>query len=142
MMLERELNEIVASELRSHGLIVIQEMRLPPAEFDIIAFDPQTLRLANFEIKRRDWGLTLRQAMRGQLYCHFAVAVLPQRMRERLDMSEFSDRGIGLVFYSEKPKGASLELKLELLPELSDLQNRGFKRQMYGEFAAIMGEWA
>lgn len=137
-MLERELNECVATQLRKLGLVVLQEVRLHPAEFDIVALDPETLRLANFEIKRRGWLSLLHQAIRGQLYCHFAIAVLPLRMKDRLPVGEFAARGIGLVYY--RVSDGEVTMELELPAELSHSQNRGLKRQMYSAFAPTFGE--
>src|SRR6266481_7629111 len=95
--LEREINDLIATELRETGLLVLQEVRLHPCEMDIVLLDPSTLRLATLEIKRGNWRAVLSQAARAQRYCHFAIAVLPISLRDRTPVEEFVSRGIGLI---------------------------------------------
>lgn len=128
-LLERDINDAVASRFRRDGFVVMQGVRIHPEEFDIVLFDPGTRRLANIEIKRRDWVNLFRQARRGQLYCHFSIAVLPSGLGGRIDLSVFRNSGVGLIFYVAANK--RIELEYVVSPRMSARINRGFKVSMY-----------
>jgi hypothetical protein len=137
-LLEREINALIADEMRETGLLVLQEVRLHPCEMDIVLFDPKSLRLAILEIKRTNWRAVLSQAIRAKLFCHFAVAVLPASLREIAPVDEFESRGIGLVFYEEV--GDRLNLTVASTPLLSKVINRPFKQLVYRQFQVAYGD--
>jgi hypothetical protein len=137
-ILEREINKRVAAVMRQRGCCVLQEVRCPACEIDIVMFDPGTLRLAGFEIKRRDWRESLVQACRTQLYCHFSVAVLPLTMRGVVPVEEFSSRGVGVMFYSITKKSIDLVPVVDPVP--TGKVNRTFRRQLYQRFLAAYGD--
>jgi hypothetical protein len=66
-LLERDVNRQLSRLLTRDGMYVLSEVRLNPYELDIVALDPLSLKLVNFEIKRRDWRGVLDQALRSQL---------------------------------------------------------------------------
>jgi hypothetical protein len=137
-LLEREINTRITELMRQRGCYVLQEVRCPACEIDIVMFDPDTLRLAGFEIKRRDWRESLAQAYRTQLYCHFAVAVLPAKMESTVPVEEFSCRGVGVMFYSATEE--SINLVPVIGPVLTNKINRTFRRQLYERFLAEYGD--
>jgi hypothetical protein len=136
-LLEREINLLFAKEFKKRGFFVLREVRCPPCELDLILLDPISLTLINVEIKRVNWKKLLQQSKRAQLYCHFSVAAMPERMRAFVPIEEFQSRGIGIIFYQEKGR------KIELLPMLSPVRssqtNRGLKQQIYGHFSKKLG---
>jgi hypothetical protein len=136
--LEREINKLIAAQLEQTGLLVLREVRLHPCEMDIVLLDRSTLRLATLEIKRSNWRAVLSQAVRAQLYCHFAIAVLPISLRDRAPVEEFASRGIGLIFYEELDY--SITLTVAITPTISDVINRPFKQMVYRQFHARYGE--
>lgn len=135
---EREVNARLARVLRGKGLFVLQEVRCAPCEIDIVVLDPATLRLAGFEIKRRNWREVLQQACRTQLYCHFVCVVLPESISVSVDLKEFCQRGIGVIFY--KVDGRSLRLDSALAPQLTSEMNRSLRRRIYQSFADKFGD--
>lgn len=137
-LLEREINSLIADEMRQAGFLVLTELRLHPCEMDIVLFDPKTLKLANLEIKRANWRAVLSQAIRATLYCHFAVAVLPVSLRDVAPIEEFAKRGIGLILYDEGETGITLTLMCR--PAISGAINRPLKQLVYREFHARFGE--
>jgi hypothetical protein len=136
--LEREINDLIARQLRETGLLVLQQVRLHPREMDIVLMDPSTLRLATLEIKRGNWRRVLSQAAKAKLYCHFAIAVLPMSLRGTVPSEEFASRGIGLIFYEELD--GSIGLTVASAPTVSDVINRPFKQLVYQQFHARYGE--
>jgi hypothetical protein len=137
-LLEREINSLLAGEMRDAGFLVLQELRLHPCEMDVVLFDRRTLQLANFEIKRTNWKAVLSQAIRATLYCHFSIAVLPASLRNTAPVDEFFSRGIGLVFYEERD--GKLDLTLANKPSVSTVINRPLKQLVYREFHAQFGD--
>jgi hypothetical protein len=137
-LLEREINTLIAEEMREAGFLVLTELRLHPSEMDIVLFDPKTLKLANLEIKRANWRAVLSQAIRATLYCHFAVAVLPVSLQGVAPVEEFVKRGIGLIFYDESETGITLTLMCR--PSISGAINRPLKQLVYRQFYARFGE--
>ena len=137
-LLEREINNLIAEEMRAAGFLVLTELRLHPCEMDIVLFDPKTLRLANFEIKRANWRAVLSQSIRATLYCHFAVAVLPVSLQGVAPVEEFVNRGIGLIFYDETETGITLILTCK--PSISGAINRTLKQTVYRKFHSTFGE--
>lgn len=137
-LLESEVNLLLANELRSQRLLVLQNVRIHPCELDIVAMDPQTLRLVNIEIKRSGWRSLLNQAERGKLYCHYSVAALPASMKAVVPIEEFHSRGIGLLFF--EPAKRDISLTMQLQPSVSARINRSFKKILYSRFCAQYGE--
>jgi len=137
-LLEREVNTLIAGEMRETGLLVLQELRLHPCEMDIVLFDPNTLRLATIEIKRSNWRAVLSQASRAKLFCHFSIAALPVSLRSSAPVLEFATRGIGLIFYEEL--GKQVNLTVANIPQISDVINRPLKQLVYREFHAKYGD--
>jgi hypothetical protein len=135
---ERRINELLASLFEKKSLLVLREMRLHPCEMDIVILDPVSLKLANIEIKRRDWQSLLRQTIRAQLYCHFAIAAMPSEMKANVPVTEFASRGIGVVFYA--CENETLRLDAVCNAEPSNSINRGFKRQIYQQFCSSFPE--
>jgi hypothetical protein len=129
---ESTVNKLLASLFQRKEFLVLREMRLHPCELDIVVFDPISLKLANVEIKRRDWKSLLHQAIRAKLYCHFSIAAMPSNMRANVPVEEFSRRGIGVVFYTYENRAIHLDPACTAEP--SDAINRGFKRQIYQRF--------
>ena len=119
-------------------LLVLRELRLHPSEIDLVIFDRETLRLATFEIKRNNWRALMDQAVRAKLYSHFSSAILPISMRSNVPENEFSQRGLGLIFYEETVD--EIDLKLVIQPKLSDSINRSLKQQVYRRFYEHYGE--
>jgi hypothetical protein len=137
-LLEREVNRLLAGEMRDAGFLVLQELRLHPCEMDVVLFDPRTLKLANFEIKRTNWRAVLSQAVRATLYCHFSIAVLPATLRNTAPVDEFHSRGIGLIFYEERD--GKLDLSVANHPSVSTAINRPLKQLVYRQFHAEFGD--
>ncbi len=137
-LLEAEVNRRLANQFRAQQMFVLQNVRLHPCELDIVVLDPLTLALANIEIKRANWRAVLRQAIRGQLFCHYSVAVLPVSMRSSVPVIEFEQRGIGLAFYTEAKR--SLKLAVACQPGRSHDVNRLFKRLLYRQFSSLYSE--
>jgi hypothetical protein len=132
LLKERDINEILANELRADGFLVLQGLRLPPREIDIVALDPLSLCLTCLEIKRSDWKETVNQAIRSSLYGHYSIAVLPKSLSKYLKLHEFTRRGIGLLYFDYSKE--KLDFKLELKPTLSRNTNRHLKRRVYKKF--------
>lgn len=137
-LLERQINALIAAEMRTSGVLVLQEVRVHPCEMDIIMLDPVSLRLATIEIKRNNWRAALSQAMRAKLFCHFAIAALPMSLRNAARRDEFLTRGVGLIFYEEI--NGDLRLSVDVAPVTSDVINRTFKQLVYRQFHATYGE--
>lgn len=137
-LLEREINALIAGEMRETGVLVLQEVRLHPCEMDIVLFDPNTLRLATIEIKRANWRAVLSQASRAKLFCHFSIAALPASLRSSAPVHEFAIRGIGLIFYEEV--GKQVNLIVASTPLISDVINRPLKQLVYRQFHAKYGD--
>jgi len=137
---ESEINGLLAKKLRSHRLLVLQNVRIHPCEMDIVALDPITLRLINIEIKRTDWRALLNQAIRGTLYCHYSVAALPSSMRATVPVEEFRSRGVGLAFF--EIENHDLELTVGVQPAMSEKINRSLKKLLYSRFYAQYGDGA
>lgn len=137
-LLERDINLLFAKEFKKRGFFVLREVRCPPCELDLILLDPISLKLINVEIKRVNWKKLLQQSIRAQLYCHFSVAAMPERMKAFVPINEFQSRGIGVIFYKEKGR------RVEFLPLLSPVKsaqtNRGLKQQIYRHFSKKLGE--
>ena len=138
LLAEKEINARIARVFREHGLFVLQEVRCPPCEIDIVILDPASLQLAGFEIKRRNWREVFRQACRTQLYCHFVCAVLPASMRGSVELEEFNSRGIGVIFY--EVEGQSIRLDSAATPHLTGEMNRSLRCRLYQRFADAYGE--
>jgi hypothetical protein len=139
-LLESDINRLLANELRSQSLLVLQNVRIHPCELDIVALDPITLQLVNIEIKRADWRALLSQALRGTLYCHYSVAALPLSMKAAVPVDEFRSRGIGLLFF--EPRKDDIALTLCVQPSISPQMNRSLKKHLYSRFCAQYGEGA
>ena len=137
-MLESEINGLLAHELRSQDLLVLQNVRIHPCELDIVALDTFTLRLVNVEIKRADWRALLNQAIRGTFYCHYSVAALPAPLRAVVPEEEFRGRGIGLLYFEPGEHGVSWTLGVQ--PAMSTKLNRPLKRLLYSRFYARYGD--
>jgi len=133
-MLESELNKIISKKLCNSDFLIINELRLKPAEFDIIILNKITLQLINLEIKRNNWKKLLDQAIRGKLYCHYSIAVMPQKSKRNINLKYFEDNGIGVAFYNIY--GAEVECTLELEPHLSNIINRDYKKLLYKKIIA------
>jgi hypothetical protein len=138
VLLEREINIRIAKILRKSPYLVLQEVRCPACEIDIVLFDPVTLQLAGFEIKRHSWRETLIQACRNQLYCHFSIAVLPFSMQKKVPEEEFSRHGIGIIYYSVTNR--SVDLQLGQSPKITNKINRNLKRKLYERFSVKFGD--
>ena len=138
LLYEREVNRQAAVLFEARGLLVLREIRVNPCEIDLVLLDPGTARLAAIEIKRQNWRELLHQAERRQLYCHFSVAMMPVRMRSRVPLTEFSKRGIGVIFYEEMDK--HIQLFCALFPRLSESGNRALKKVLYTEFSIVCRE--
>lgn len=136
--LEREIVTSLARRLREQGLFVIPEARVMSCEMDVVVFDPVSLRMAAIEVKREGWREVLSQADKRKLYCHFAVAVLPARLKESIEEEEFSSRGVGLCYYTESRSRVGFQLAHQ--PSLHTSQNRSLKQRLYQLFAARFGE--
>jgi hypothetical protein len=137
-LLEREVGDIISTQMLKAGLLTLKRLRLSACEMDLVLLDPRTLRLANMEIKRRDWRKLLWQANRAKLYCHFSLAVLPASMRPAVREQEFGSCGIGLIYYQECLDGVRLEVAGS--PSLSNCINRPLKRLVYRSFHAAYGD--
>lgn len=136
-LFERDVNRKLSKLLAKDGLYVLSEVRLNPYELDVVALDPVSLRLVNFEIKRRDWRKLLNQSCRAQLYCDFAVAVLPARLEASVSINEFEVPGVGLFFY--RWTGRQLEMTARLQPRQASRPSRILKRALYARFADRYG---
>ncbi len=128
-LLEKDINIFICKELQKRSFFVLKEFRIAPAELDIVYLDPDTLLLTNIEIKRDNWRKLYFQALRGKLYCHFSVAVMPLASKKNIPLELFSEEGIGIIFYEQRKK--KIELFVELLPKLSDSINRNLKKIIY-----------
>lgn len=137
-LLEREVNNLISKKVQSDHLLVLRELRFHPCEMDIVIFDPKTLRLATLEIKRTNWRELLRQTIRGRLYCHFSIAVMPISMRDSVPLKEFALRGIGVFFYEAAHE--TINLSVAVRPTVSNQINRPLKQQIYREFYSRYGE--
>jgi DnaJ-class molecular chaperone len=109
--------------------IVTSEIRIPPAEFDIVSMDINNFLLTNYEIKKDGWKKLLNQSVRGQLYCHYAVAVLPKTKIKKGILEEFSMRGVGLIGYSLEE--GDIKFETVALAEQSTVINEYFKKTIY-----------
>jgi len=132
---ERDINDVLAQELRSAGYWVLQEVRVPPNELDLIVLDPLTLHLTCFEIKRNNWKTLLQQAVKTRLYGHYSIAVLPKPKNNTIPLGEFEKRGVGvLYFYNTNGK---FEFLQSIKPEFNTTCNRFLKRNLYKRFGGI-----
>ena len=138
VLLESEVNSLISKKMKTLGMIVMQELRLPPCELDVVLFDPQTLQLATLEIKRTNWRALLHQAIRAKLYSHFSIAVMPLSMSSSVPIEEFATRGIGVLFYEENNR--SIDLTIAAKPKISNVINRFLKQQLYRQFYIEHGE--
>ena len=133
MILEKDINNRIASKFRREKFFVVQEARFNPAEIDIIIFDIKTLKTACYEIKRSNWKEALRQACRNKRYCHYSYAILPEKRVGNIPRRSFEENGIGLIIFKVLKRG--IKLLLIIHPKLSDSINRVWKRAVYSKFS-------
>ena len=137
-LIEREVNIRLAELMGTEGFLVLRELRLGAAEMDVVLLNPRSRELLALEIKRARWREALMQALRAQLYCHFASAVLPVSIKPSVSYEYFEPCGIGLLFYRQTGETLALEQAVE--PRKSNKQNKYFKQQVYRRFLAKYGE--
>lgn len=132
---ENAVNDLVSQSLENAGFKVLTRVRVNPAELDIVLFDPRTLELTNIEIKKNKWERLFQQALRGKLYCHYSVVMVPIWSKEKIDLNSFTHEGIGVIFYEEL---SSTEVKLhyEAAPTRSTQLNRNLKKLLYREISS------
>jgi hypothetical protein len=135
---EHRVNSLLTNKLKKNKCIVVNRVRLSPAEFDLIILDPHSLQLINIEIKRNNWPRLFQQAQRGKLYCHYSIAMVPISSKASIDIQSFSREGIGLIFYEEKRNDINLYFEVE--PQRSTSINRYFKKMIYEEIESHYGD--
>jgi hypothetical protein len=135
---EKRINQIISARINGDDKICISQLRLASGEFDIVFLDKNSLRITNIEIKKNNWRHLLDQSIKRKLYCHYSIAVLPEKYKEKIPFREFEKNGIGLAFYKEF--GEELLLEMNLAPSLSSEINRYFKQILYKQFLSRCGE--
>lgn len=131
-MLEKEISKKFEKRLDKKKFHFQSEVRLIPAEIDLILLDKQTHELISYEFKRGNWKKTFLQALRNKLYCHYSYAVLPVSELCKIEKNEFIKEGIGLILFTTDARGISFKELLK--PEQSMRVNRQFKKQIYKKF--------
>lgn len=126
---ENQINNLLAKQLRKENCIVLNRLRFTAAEFDVIIFDPDTLSLINIEIKKDKWEKLFHQAIRGKLYCHYSLVMVPVESKNDIDLTSFAKEGIGVIFFEIKRN--KLLTYLELQPSQSNIMNRNLKKRLY-----------
>lgn len=132
---ENDVNDLVSQSLENAGFKVLKRIRLNPAELDIVLFDPRTLELTNIEIKKNKWERLFQQALRGKLYCHYSVVMVPIWSKEKIDLNSFTQEGIGVIFYEEL-SSTEVKLHFESAPKRSTQLNRNLKKLLYQEISS------
>jgi hypothetical protein len=134
LLSENAVNDIVSQRLEIDGFKVLTRIRINPAELDIVMLDPRTLELTNIEIKKNRWERLFQQALRGKLYCHYSVVMIPICSKGKIDLNSFTSEGIGVIFYEEL---SSTEVKLHYVsaPKRSNQLNRNLKKLLYQEIS-------
>lgn len=132
---ENAVNDLVSRSLENAGFKVLTRVRLNPAELDIVLFDPRTLELTNIEIKKNKWERLFQQALRGKLYCHYSVVMVPIWSKEKIDLNSFTNEGIGIIFYEELSP-TEVKLHYEAAPIRSTQLNRNLKKLLYQEISS------
>lgn len=132
-MLEREIASKFQKRVDTNLYLYRSEIRLSPAEIDLILLDKFSQELISYEFKRGNWKKTFIQALRNKLYCHYSYAVLPKSELEKIDQNEFIQEGIGLILFSKYGRG--LIFKELIKPEQSKSLNRQLKKQIYKRFS-------
>jgi hypothetical protein len=135
---EYTINNILTQKLREKEFIVMNRVRLSPAEFDLIVLIPGTCQLINIEIKKNQWQKLFHQALRGKLYCHFSIIMVPSTAKSKIDTDYLSNEGIGLIYYEELE--GDVNLIFEIPPQQSDSINRNLKKLLYREIKDRFGE--
>jgi hypothetical protein len=131
-MLEKEIALKFKKKINSKTYLSKSEIRISPAEIDLILLDRFSQKLISYEFKRGNWKKTFTQALRNKLYCHFSYAVLPSSELSKIDENEFKGGGIGLILYFKHGRG--LRFKEIIKPEQSKSLNRNLKKQVYKKF--------
>ncbi len=134
---EKEINDLISVKLKEK-YFVLQGLRIPPAELDIVFLDNNTLCLTNIEIKRDNWKKLFFQSLRGKIYCHYSIAILPSHMQKNVQVELFRDEGLGLFFY--EVTNGKIDLMAVLEPRYSEKMNRVYKKLLYREFYAQYGK--
>lgn len=135
---ERDINQRLSKKFERSGVFVLSELRYRSCELDIVVFDPSTLKIATFEIKKANWKRVYQQAQRAKLFSHYSSAVLPFSIKEKVSIDAFKEAGIGLFFYKAFEK--QIRLEKVLTPELTDSTNRHFRQTVYKSFYDRYGE--
>jgi hypothetical protein len=126
---EFEVNQILTHKLKETSFFVLNMLRLTAVEFDVILFDPCSLKLINIEIKKNKWEILFHQALRGKLYCHYSMILVPKEAKRNIHTEPFLKEGIGIMYYEELE--GDLDIQLEYEPQESKCINRNLKKQIY-----------
>jgi len=133
ILLESQIVNLISERFKESSLLIENNLRFTFAEFDIILLDPKTLSLVNIEVKRNNWSKLYEQALRGKLFCHYSLVIIPWFAKEKISIDFFKHEGIGVVYYLENNN--YFELKLELHPRKSETINRNYKKILYKHFS-------
>lgn len=129
---EKKIVRALSEHFRSKGFLVLEGVRIPPREIDLVLLDPDSLSIISIEAKTRDWRKVIAQSIVNKLYSHYSIVAMPEGYEKKIPKDVIEKYGLGLITVTEAKGG--LNILLREVPTPSKKINRVFKRQIYRTF--------